>query len=152
MSPLVSAKWGAAAQLIQIKVKWLQVSLLLFNLNLFRFRAWASVCGQMWWGWCSDAQHNWPRNPPWMSCERWWRGHTSQHQHSSCWNCLQVSNGIKCSMLIKSSCFSQTMNDSGIFDDGQLSRESSVVRSEASKPETIPPFPGQKRRTSKSCR
>ena len=39
------------------------------------------------------------------------------------------------------------MNDSGIFDDGQLSRESSVVRSEASKPETIPPFPGQKRRT-----
>ena len=39
------------------------------------------------------------------------------------------------------------MNDSGIFDDGQLSRESSVVRSEDSKPETIPPFPGQKRRT-----
>ena len=39
------------------------------------------------------------------------------------------------------------MNDSGIFDDGQLSRESSVVRSEDTKPETIPPFPGQKRRT-----
>ena len=31
-------------------------------------------------------------------------------------------------MAIKLSFFSQTMNDSGIYDDGQMSRESSLIR------------------------
>ena len=38
------------------------------------------------------------------------------------------------------------MNDSGIFDDGQLSRESSVIRMNDNKQETIPSVPGQKRK------
>ena len=52
----------------------------------------------------------------------------------------------KCSLLIKSSCFSHTMNDSGIFDDGQLALESSVIRIEGTRPEAFPPVPGLKRR------
>ena len=39
------------------------------------------------------------------------------------------------------------MNDSGIFDDGKLSRESSVIRMNDNKQETIPSVPGSKRRT-----
>ena len=38
------------------------------------------------------------------------------------------------------------MNDSGIFDDGQLSRESSVIRMNDNKQETIPSVPCQKRK------
>ena len=48
-------------------------------------------------------------------------------------------------MVFKLGLFSQTMNDSGIFEDGQLSRESSVIQREQTRPETIPPVPGQKR-------
>ena len=48
-------------------------------------------------------------------------------------------------MVFKLSLFSHTMtmNDSGIFED--LSRESSLVRREQTKPETIPPVAGLKR-------